>query len=153
MRRGKWHEPAAGRGAASGTDRLWAATQQAVRTGCAPGTLEDRGRAPFPSSRSRMSEAKDSGSRGPSVDPRLVQTSMPSWTPMGQGWWAHARMIWPARSGVTASNPAVMARGAASVLAASLGAGLEVVGADLPTVGLGLEVVEQVPGLLRGFNR
>ena len=72
---------------------------------------------------------------------------------MGQGWWAHARMIWPARSGLTALNSVLMARGAASVLAASLGAGLEVVGADLPTVGLGLEVVEQVPGLLRGFNR
>ena len=57
-----------------------------------------------------MSEAKDAGSRGATVDPRLVQTSMPSWTLMGQGWWAHARMIWTARSGVTASNPAVMVR-------------------------------------------
>ena len=55
--------------------------------------------------------------------------------------------------GGAALNSVVTARGAASVLAASLGAGLEVVGADLPTIGLGLEVVEQVPGLLRGFNR
>ena len=145
MRRGKWHGPAAGSAPC--------AARQAVRTGCAPGALEDRGRAPFPSSRSRMSETKDSGSRGSPADPRPVQTSMPSWTLMGQERWAHACMIWPARSGVTALNPGIMVRGAASVLAVSLGAGLEVVVADLPTIGLGLEVVEQVPGLLRGFNR
>ena len=78
---------------------------------------------------------------------------MPSWTLMGQERWAQARMIWTARWGGAALNSVVTARGAASVLAASLGAGLEVVGADLSTIGLGLEVVEQVPGLLRGFNR
>ena len=70
---------------------------------------------------------------------------------MGQGRWAQARMIWTAHSGVTALNPGIMVRGAASVLAVSLGAGLEVVGADLLTVLLGLEVVEGVFGLLGGL--
>ena len=98
-----------------------------------------------------MSEAKDSG--GSPADPRLVYTSMPSWTVMGQEWWAQARMIWTARSGVTVLNPVVMVRGAASVLAVSLGAGLEVVGPDLFTVGLGLEFFRQVFSLFGRLYR
>ena len=54
--------------------------------------------------------------------------------------------------GVTAVNPVVMVVGLAP-FSGRVGPGLEVVGADLLTVFLGLKLVKQVPGLLRGFNR
>ena len=82
---------------------------------------------------------------GPPLSAEPVWMLMPSWTLIGQGWWAHAFMIW----GVTASNSVVMARGAASLLGWHV---LEVVGADLLTVGLGFELIKKVLGLLRGLD-
>jgi len=99
VRRGKRHGPAAPPVHCGERRGKRCGPAAGARTGCAPGALEDRGRAPFPSSWSRMSEAKDSGSRGSPADPRPVQTSMPSWTLMGQERWAQARMIWTARWG------------------------------------------------------
>ena len=69
---------------------------------------------------------------------------------MGQGWQAHAFMISTARWGVTALNPVVMVVGLAP-FSVRVGSRLEVVGADLLTVLLSLELLECVFGLLGGL--
>ena len=71
--------------------------------------------------------------------------SMPSWTVMGQGWQAHAFMISTARWGVALNAGAMVWFRLRSRCGFG---GLEVVGADLLTVFLGLAFVKEVFGLL-----